>query len=201
MVKDNTSASSRILFVGCLFKSQKKNEKFASYAATCQKTITSLQQLFPNCAFQLHVDDSVDPSIRNNFAKVAKVVLHNYPTAQEEYSFAMNSSVSMRRQNCDQLTKCMRLTTLFSKTWSDDFDYCIVLDIHDDINVTAKLIRQYLASMTPQQQYLLTTWKSTEQDCPYDPYITRKTHAHFDAGLVICKRPLPSRTDFSFAQK
>ena len=191
----------KILFVGCLYQSNNAHEPFLGYAQACQKTIETSKRLFPNSSFEIHTDESLDKEMVKLLSHVARLVQHQYPIQQKSFPFSLNSTAQTRRYNVSQLTKCMRLNVLFSKEWAKQhYDYCIVLDVHDDFKKTATLIEHYLNEMSEAQHYLITQWQSTEADCPYDPVVTKKTHCHFDAGLVIAKKAFPSRDDLSFEE-
>jgi hypothetical protein len=190
----------KILFVGCLYQSKKSSEPFDRYSEACEQTIIQSKKLFPHSCFELHMDESIPAETKNRLSCIAKVVIHQYPTLQNKFNVSLPSSAIMRRQNSGQLTKCMRLNVLFEEAWTKRYEYCIVLDVHDDFVHTAQLILSYLDAMTAEQQYLITQWKSRESDCPYDCTITKKKHQHFDAGLVISKKPYPSRQDMSFQE-
>lgn len=189
-----------IRFIGCLYKSPKKAEQFESYFQTCLKTIQAAKTVFPESIFELHVDKTLNESEVEMLRFLgANVMLHQYPVSQKEYSSALFSSSATRIKNCDQLTKCMRLAPLFDAAKFSNQTICIVIDIHDDFSMTARLIQAYLSRENQAYDYLLTRWKSTESDCHYDDDVTFRTHYHFDAGLVIAKKPFPqSDEDMSF---
>jgi hypothetical protein len=184
-----------ILFVGCLYKSSKKEEIFKNYLRVCQKTTELIQKYFPNSTFLLHIDDTINENEMKYFSNDITLVRHKFPTLQKSYKFEMSSSATMRKKNCDQLLKCIRLNTLF--TYDDNkYDKCIVIDVHDDFAKTYKLINKY--NKIYKQKYIFTQWKSIEYDCPYDNSINIHNHFHFDAGLTIVKQRLPSLDHISF---
>lgn len=189
----------KIKFIGCLYKSTRVDEQFQPYFETCLKTLRESKEHYPNSTFELHTDETLNENEISLLAEFAdKVVVHHYPTLQKEYDFAMNSSATMRRKNCEQLTKCMRLARLFDEETFAGQDACVVINIHDNLATTAKLLNEYLSNMCDDLHYYLTTWKSSEPSCVYDSNITKSAHRHFDAGLVLAKKPLPSRDDIPF---
>lgn len=189
----------KIRFIGCLYKSLKKSEQFESYFQTCLKTIQATKTLFPNSIFELHIDKTLNESeVAILTALCDSVILHQYLTSQRQRSIALFSTAATRVKNCDQLTKCMRLAPLFDPDKFSNQTVCVVIDIHDDFSVTAALIQDYLSRKNRTFDYILTKWKSTESDCSYDDALTIETHYHFDAGLVIAKKPFPLQEDISF---
>lgn len=186
----------KIIFNACLYKSNRRDEIFNNYFETCKITIKNVKKLFSGSKFHLHVDTSITNYYLNILINIVdKIFVHTFPTLQKDYEFSLNSSAIIRRKNCDQLLKCVRLFYLFDKTIFEECDYCIIIDVHDDFTKTAKYINTFLNT---EKDYMITNWKSSESECVYDSNVTEKTHFHFDAGLVITRKVLPSNSDISF---
>lgn len=190
-----------ILFTGCIYNmgyittAQRKND-FAKYFSILLKNIEILKEQVSNSILEIHVDDVLIHYPHKTFlfedSKTISEKLENFENVRvikHEYTGITNK----QRINADQFLKCMRLNTLFEFTE----DYCVVIDIHDNITRSLKLIKEYINKMNKNNKdYLITTWKSKDSDCPYNSSVQSvKNHKHLDAGLVIAKKKIPKNEE------